>query len=193
LKNMNTEPNERINQRREIEAYLSLPAFLSIISSAIETFKKETIGYLIGVKGENKYVVEYAIPYQTAESGFAHVTVDQKRVERVNAILKLLSEGLEYIGEFHSHTAFGETKAYIIPSPEDLLTTVPGELNIICAVNSKKHSVKWYEDKRGALVGTVDEYRIEIGGYYVKKPALGKKYQRVRIKCPSVTGIGVKK
>jgi hypothetical protein len=107
----------------EIEAYLSLPAFLSIVSSSIETFKKETIGYLIGVKGENKYVVEYAIPYQTAESGFAHVTVDLKRVERVNSILRLLSEGLEYIGEFHSHTVFGDAIALVTPSAEDLLTT----------------------------------------------------------------------
>ncbi|MEO0094845.1 MAG: Mov34/MPN/PAD-1 family protein [candidate division WOR-3 bacterium] len=187
------EQTEKTPSKTTVEAYLSLPAFLSIISSSIETFKKETIGYLIGVKGENKYVVEYAIPYQTAESGFAHVTVDLKRVERVNSILRLMAEGLEYIGEFHSHTVFGETKAHVTPSAEDLLTTVPGELNIICAVNSKKRSVKWYEDKRGVLVGTVDAYRIEIGGYLVKKPAIGRKYQKVKIKCPSVTGIEIKK
>lgn len=190
---MNIDRTEKIISKSIIEAYLSLPAFLSIISSSIETFKKETIGYLIGVKGENKYVVEYAIPYQTAESSFAHVTVDLKRVERVNSILRLLSEGMEYIGEFHSHTIFGEAKAYVIPSSEDLFTTVPGDLNIICAVNIKGRSVKWHEDKRGVLVGTVDEYRIEIGGYLVKKPAIGRRYQRVRIKCPSVTGIEVKR
>ncbi len=176
-----------------IEAYLSLPAFLSIVSSSIETFKRETIGYLIGVKGQNKFVVEYAIPYQTADSSFAHVTLDMKRVERVNDILKILSEGLEYIGDFHSHTIFGEARARITPSPEDLLTTVPGELNIICAVNPKKRAVKWHENNRGILIGTVGQYRIEIGGYFVRKPMIGNKYQRVRIKCPSVTGIGVKK
>lgn len=190
---MSAKQTEMAPQIVTVEAYLSLPAFLSIVSSSIETFKKETIGYLIGVKAENKYMVEYAIPYQTAESSFAHVTVDIKRVERINSILRLLSEGLEYIGEFHSHTAFGESKAHITPSSEDLVTTVPGELNIICAVNAKKRSVKWYEDRRGVLVGTVDEYRIEIGGYFVKEPAISKKYNRVRIKCPSVTGIGVKR
>ncbi len=176
-----------------IEVYLSLPAFLSIVSSSIETFKKETIGYLIGIKGESKFLVEYAIPYQTADSSFAHVTLDMKRVERVNEILRLLSEGLEYIGDFHSHTIFGNARAKIIPSPEDLLTTVPGEVNIICAVNPKQRSVKWYENKRGVLIGTVDQYRIEIGGYFVEKPMIGSKYHRVKIKCPSVTGIGVKK
>ncbi len=193
MRNTNVEQINVEIPKKDIEAFLSLPAFLSIVSSSIETFKKETIGYLVGVKGENKYVVEYAIPYQTAESSFAHVTIDLKRVERVNSILRLLSEGLEYIGEFHSHTAFGESRAYITPSAEDLLTTVPGELNIICAVNPKKRTIRWYENKKGVLVGTVGDYRIEIGGYFVKKPAIGKKYERVRIKCPSVTGIGVKK
>ncbi len=184
---------EKNNTNKEqilIEAYLNLPAFLAIVSSSVEAFKKETIGYLIGVKGENKFIVEYAIPYQTAESGFAHVAVDSKRVERVNAILRRFSEGLEYIGDFHSHTIFGDTPARIVPSPEDLMTTVAGELNIICAVNNKKRSVKWYEDKRGILVGTVDEYHIEIGGYYVPKPAIGKKYRRVKIRCPAITGLG---
>ena len=38
-----------------IEAYLNLPAFLAIVTSSVEVFKKETIGYLIGVKGKNKF------------------------------------------------------------------------------------------------------------------------------------------
>lgn len=190
---MKNEQSEAKISSISIEAYLNLPAFLSIVSSSIETFKKETIGYLVGVKGANKFVVEYAIPYQTADSGFAHATLDLKRVERVNAILKKLSEGLEYIGDFHSHTIFGNARAKVIPSSEDLLTTVPGELNLICAVNPKKRSANWHEDRRGVLVGTVEEYRIEIGGYFVEKPGFGKKYQRVRIKCPYITGIDLKK
>ena len=191
--NNNTE--EKVKEKAcapEIEAYLNLPAFLTIVSSAVEVFKKETIGYLVGIKGENKFIVEYAIPYQTAESGFAHVTIDFKKADRINAILSQLSEGLEYIGEFHSHTVFGDSPAKIIPSREDLVTTVIGELNIICAVNTKKKSVKWYEDKRGALVGTVGDYRIEIGGYYVAKLEIGRKYQRIKIKCPAITGIAGK-
>uniref|UniRef100_A0A7C4TCV5 JAB domain-containing protein n=1 Tax=candidate division WOR-3 bacterium TaxID=2052148 RepID=A0A7C4TCV5_UNCW3 len=172
-----------------IEAYLNLPAFLAIVSASIEAFKKETLGYLIGVKGENKFIVEYAIPYQTAESGFAHVEIDIKRMERVNEILHQLSEGLEYIGDFHSHTIFGNTRAKIVPSDEDLLTSVAGELNIICAVNTKGRSVKWYENKRGTLVGTISDYRIEIGGFYVPRPVIGRKYKRVKVRCPAITGI----
>jgi proteasome lid subunit RPN8/RPN11 len=172
-----------------IEAFLSLPAFLTIVSSSVEVFRKETIGYLVGIKGENKFMVEYAIPYQTAESGYAHATIDIERVERVNEILDRLSEGLEFIGDFHSHTMFGDCSATVLPSNADLMSTVPGELNIICAVNLKKRSVDWHETRRGILVGTVREYRIEIGGYYVAKAGIGRSYQRIIVKCPAVTGI----
>ncbi len=176
-----------------IEVYLNLPAFLTIVSSSIEVFRRETIGYLVGIKGENKFIVEYAIPYQAVESGFAHATVDMARVARINEILGRLSEGLEFIGDFHSHTVFGRNRASVIPSESDLQTTVPGKLDIICAVNTKKRSVKWYESRRGVIVGTIGEYRIEIGGHYTDRACIGKKYQRVVVKCPAVTGLIEKK
>lgn len=188
----NTTNNGPTRVSAPIEVYLNLPAFLTIVSSSVEVFKRETIGYLVGIKGENKFVVEYAIPYQTAESGFAHATIDLKKVARINEIVSKLSESLEFIGEFHSHTIFGDSPAKVIPSREDLITSVVGQLNIICAVNTKRRSVKWYEDKRGVLIGTIGEYRIEIGGYYVAALGIGRKYQRVKIKCPTITGVAPK-
>ena len=176
-------------KQERLEVYLSLPAFLAIVSSSVEVFKKETLGYLIGIKGENKFMVEYAIPYQTAESTATHATIDKDRVNRVNAILNKLSEGLEYIGDFHSHTVYGECPGTVIPSDTDLMSIVPGELNIICAVNYKKRAVDWHETSRGILAGTVGEYRIEIGGYYVAEAHIGRSYQRVIVNCTSVTGI----
>lgn len=176
--------------QRDIESFLSLPAFLTIVSSSVEVFRKETIGYLVGIKAEDKYIVEYAIPYQTAESSYVHATIDEDRVARINEILSNISQALEFIGDFHSHTVFGESRATVIPSDTDLFSTVPGELNLICAVNLKKRSVKWHENRRGILTGTIGEYRIEIGGYYIEKPMVGRQYQRVLVKCPAVTGIG---
>lgn len=188
-KKNNNEKNIDNKEREPLKAYLSLPSFLTIVSSSVEVFRKETIGYLIGIKGENKFMVEYAIPYQTAEITATHATIDEARVGRVNEILNKLSEGLEYIGDFHSHTAYGDTPGTVIPSDTDLLSTVPGELNIICAVNLKGKSVDWHENKRGILIGTVGEYRIKIGGYYIEKAGIGRKYQRVIVRCPAVTGI----
>ena len=178
-------------EKKPLVAYLSFPAFLTIVSSSVEVFRKETIGYLVGIKAEDKFMVEYAIPYQTAESGYVHATVDMERVGRINEILSKVSQGqgLEFVGDFHSHTAFGKSPATVVPSDTDLMSTIPGECNIICAVNMKKRSVRWYESDRGILTGTIGEYRIEIGGYYVEKAAIGRQYDRITIKCPAVTGI----
>lgn len=188
-KKRNKQDNKQETVHRDIEAFLSLPAFLTIVSSSVEVFRKETIGYLVGIKAEDKFIVEYAIPYQTAESSYVHATIDEDRVGRVNEILSNVSQALEFIGDFHSHTVFGDSRATVIPSDTDLFSTVPGELNLICAVNVKKRSVNWRENKRGILTGTIGEYRIEIGGYYVDKPSVGRQYQRVIVKCPAVTGI----
>ena len=177
------------DDHKRIEAYLSLPAFLTVVSSSVELFRRETIGYLIGVKGKNKFMVEYAIPYQTAESTLTHATMDENRTARINEIIAKLSQGLEYIGSFHSHTLYGDIPGNVLPSATDLFSTVPGELNIICAFNLKKRSRDWRMNRRGIITGTVGGYRIEIGGYYVAKPHIGRNYQRVVMKCPSVTGI----
>ena len=187
--------SKKETKEEPMTAFLSFPAFLTIVTSSVEVFRKETIGYLVGFKGENKYMVEYAIPYQTAESGYVHASVDMDRVTRINDILSSISEGqgLEFVGDFHSHTAFGKSPATVVPSDTDLMSTIPGELNIICAVNIKKRAVRWYESGRGILVGTIGEYRIEIGGYYVEEATIGRQYQRVFIKCPAVTGIAEEK
>jgi proteasome lid subunit RPN8/RPN11 len=178
-----------MQHHKRIEAYLSLPAFLTIVTSSVEVFRRETIGYLIGFKGESKFMVEYAIPYQTAESTPTHATLDENRVARVNEILAKLSQGLEYVGDFHSHTVYGDLPGTVLPSGTDLMSAIPGELGIICSVNFRKKSANWRENRRGILTGTVGEYRIEIGGYHFDKAHIGRNYQRVRIKCPSVTGI----
>jgi hypothetical protein len=177
------------DRQKRIEAYLSLSAFLTIVSSSVEVFRRETIGYLIGFRGNRKFMVEHAIPYQTAESTPTHATPAPDRVARINEILAELSHGYEYIGDFHSHTVYRDLPGTVIPSGTDLASTVPGELSIICSVNFKKKSVGWRENHRGILTGTVGEYRIQIGGYYFAKAHIGRNYQRVLIKCPSLTGI----
>lgn len=174
---------------RSITAYLELPAFLTIVSSSIEVFAKETLGYLLGMKGKNKFLVRYAIPFQIVERGFAHVSIDPDRVARINEILGELSEGLELIGDFHSHTQFGDSPAIVIPSGADLMSSMPGKLNIICAVNKKKRKTKWQENARKNIIGTVGLYRIEIGGYYVAEAGINEKYQRVLMKCSAITGL----
>ncbi|MBN2621523.1 Mov34/MPN/PAD-1 family protein [candidate division WOR-3 bacterium] len=181
--------NEKEKSPTPIEAYLELPAFLVMVSSSVEVYHKETMGYLLGIKGENKFSVRYAIPFQTVERGLTHATIDMDRVGRINEILRELSAGLELIGDFHSHTQFGDSPATVIPSNADLMSSMPGKLNIICAVNQKRRKSKWQESARKNIIGSVGDYHIEIGGYYVAEAGFNEKYQRVIIKCSAITGL----
>ncbi len=171
-----------------IECFINPPAFAAIVTSVIEVFAKETIGFLVGVKAEKKFIVEYAIPYQTADVGYTHAEVDWKRAERVNEVLKLVGEGLEFIGDFHSHTKFGQSAADVKPSSTDLVLTKEGEVYLIVAVNSRKRAQRWVEHSDGTISGTIRDYHIKIGGYTVIRTGF-RGYRRVRIKCPAVTGL----
>ncbi len=44
-------------------------AFLSVVLSSIEAYKKECYGLLLGYRTDTDWLVEYAIPYQTATRG----------------------------------------------------------------------------------------------------------------------------
>lgn len=171
-----------------IECYINPPAFLAIATSAVEVFAKETIGFLVGIKAENKFIVEYAIPYQTADVGYTHAEVDLKRAERVNEVLKLVGEGLEFVGDFHSHTQFGQTKGEAKPSPTDLVLTREGEVYLIIAVNARKRSQSWREHNDGTISGTIWGYHLKISGYTILKIGF-QGYRKVRIRCPAVTGL----
>jgi hypothetical protein len=107
------------------------------------------------------------------ESTPTHATPDENRVLRINEILAKLSQGFEYIGDFHSHTAVKKLPATVLPSGIDPVSSVPGELSITCSVNLKKKSVACLENHRGILTGTGGKYRIEIGAIILLKPALG--------------------
>ncbi|MEO0225697.1 MAG: Mov34/MPN/PAD-1 family protein [candidate division WOR-3 bacterium] len=174
-----------------IECFINPPAFTAIVTSVVEVYAKETIGFLVGVRGENKFIIEYAIPYQTADVGYTHAEVDWKRAERVNEVLKLVGEGLEFIGDFHSHTQFGQSLADIKPSPTDLISTKEGEIYLIIAVNRRKRAQPWREHPDRTISGTIRDYHIKIGGYTVIKMGF-KSYRKVKIRCPAVTGLTCK-
>ena len=51
-------------ERNNLDVYLSDKAFLGLVLSAIEVYKKECMGALLGYNAYNRIVVKYAIPYQ---------------------------------------------------------------------------------------------------------------------------------
>ncbi len=169
-----------------INVYLSLPAFLTMISTAAEVYPDETVGYLVGYPLKDRFIVEYAVPFQAvlADKGFAWI--DENRTARINRIINRFAEGMEIVGTYHSHAGNSRYRALALPSNADVNHVLADEVELIVALNPKKKEAKWKEG-RYTIYGTVDKYRAEIGGFV--KTNSGRGWKRVHINCASITGV----
>jgi len=166
------------------EVHLKERAFLAMILSAVEVYKQETLGLLLGYKGKDIFVVEYAIPYQTAVKGYSWVSPKSRASERMAEILKSMT--IDVIGDFHSHTQWGDFKGEPIPSGEDIGDMELGKVYLIVAVNDKEKDEPWHHKEDGTIVGTLGDYALEIGAHIMVS---NYKSKPVKLICPSATGL----
>lgn len=166
---------------------LSQTAFLSIVLSSVEAYKKECYGLILGYRTDKQWMVEYAVPYQTAERGHSAVTPHGVRDRRVRACLSRLSI-YEHLGTFHSHPSWGSLRAQAKPSRWDARMMPPGELDIIVAVNDARRPRRFHHGDRGrTLSGTVCHFALTMACYY--KPPLGEAHlRRTLLRCPYAVG-----
>jgi hypothetical protein len=160
-------------------------AFWSMVLSAIEVFHLETLGLLLGMKGENKFIVEYAIPYQTAQKQKTWVSPNERRASRVKKIIDILP--VDLIGDFHSHTEIGEKRATVVPSGDDIADMDEGMVYIIIALNEGERGVKWHKNKDGSISGTLGGYHARMIAHELD--AHGRRYKNVEIICPAAVGL----
>jgi proteasome lid subunit RPN8/RPN11 len=144
--------------RREV--YLSEQAFLSLLISTIEVSPKETYGVLVGYRQRNRYVIEYAIPYQTAERHASYVYRNERAHEKMVRFLGDLAK-VHPIGDFHSHP-----DTNVSPSDDDKEQMYPTEVYIIIGCSQKTREVPWNYNRDGTLSGTTQEHIIKIRAYY---------------------------
>jgi len=157
-----------------------------MVSAAAELFPDETVGYLVGYPVKERFVVEYAVPFQAVEANEEFAWIDENRTARINRIINRFAEGMEIVGTFHSHAGLHGQKAVPLPSPADVNHVLPDEVELIVALNKKQKEMAWKEGKY-TLYGTVDSYHVEVGGF-VRTPA-GRGWKRVHINCSGVTGV----
>ncbi len=168
-----------------ITCHLKERAFLAMVFSSIEVYKHETLGLLLGFKGENSFAIEYAIPYQTAVKGYSWVSPKPQAAEKMTKVLENMA--IDVIGDYHSHTQYGEDRATTRPSGDDIADMEKGKLYITVAVNDKTRKKRWITKKNGNIRGTIGDYDVELGAVV----AYGNhRYKRVKIICPSATGLG---
>jgi len=160
--------------------FIKEKAFLSMVLSAIEVYHRESLGVLLGHRTSDGFVIEYAIPYQSAEKGLSWVETKPKRVDRIEKVLNTLP--ISVIGDFHSHTDLGQLKAQVIPSRTDIADMEEGKLYLIVAVNNGIRHQKWQKNRDGTISGSLNSYHVKIGSFIATDHGRWK-FERGNIHC----------
>jgi len=172
-----------------MEVYISANAFWALLISAIEVYKKECFGILLGYRdSSNIFIIEHAISYQTAYRKHTSVEKNGRASKRIQKFLGNLPQ-LSLIGDFHSHTGWGDLKGVGILSTQDLVDMTPDHLSVIIVANDKRRTAGWQYNGDGSLSGTVDDYHFRIGAYYLDDFSRAK---RASIFCPYAIGFNAK-
>jgi len=171
-----------------VEVYISSNAFWALLISAIEVYKRECFGLLLGYRDSSNYILEHAISYQTANRRHTSVEKNGRASRRIEKFLTNLPH-LSLIGDFHSHTGWGELKGVGNLSTQDVIDMVHGNLYVIIVANDKRRNSAWQYNGDGTLSGTVDDYHFRIGGYYLDNFS---RVKRANIFCPYAIGFNAK-
>ena len=79
-----------------MEVYISANAFWALLISAIEVYKKECFGLLLGYRdNSNAYIVEHAVSYQTAKRQHTSVEKNRRASRRMNKFLENLPQAID--------------------------------------------------------------------------------------------------
>ncbi|MCE5194643.1 MAG: Mov34/MPN/PAD-1 family protein [Nitrospiraceae bacterium] len=167
-----------------MKIYLSDNAFIDLLLSSAEVYKKESLGFLLGYKPEDRFVIEHAFSLQTARRKHKGVVFQHKNHKKIEPILEKF-ERLQIIGDFHSHTQFGITKGLPIPSEEDIKEMRQGSIYLIVAINNNEKTMSWRENRDGTISGSVGNFFFKIAAYYMKG---NLNIKRARIHCPFPPG-----
>jgi len=171
--------------RNSMKATISEEAFLGLVLSAIEVYKRECLGLLLGYRLKDRFLIEYAIPYQTAERSHDLVDINNKYHRRLKGALEALHKW-DFIGDFHSHPQYGPAKGNVSPSREDIKDVPENSIFVIVAINDRKKQQFFEENKDGTVSGVVGDHHIKIACFYKEKK---NKVRSVPVSCQFATGL----
>lgn len=173
---------------RSMKVYLSENAFMGLLLSSAEVFKKESLGYLLGYRLDDRYIVEYAFSLQTARRKRRGVISHRKDEKKIESILSSFAK-LQIVGDFHSHTPYGHAKGIAVPSPDDIKSMKEDNLYIIIAINESEITRSWKENKDSSISGSMSHFFFKILAYYY--PCINSIPQKAPIFCTFPPGLKV--
>ncbi|MEW6067578.1 MAG: Mov34/MPN/PAD-1 family protein [Nitrospirota bacterium] len=167
-----------------MRVYLSENAFLDLLLSSAEVYKKECLGFLLGYSLEDRFIVEHAFSVQAANRKHKGVVYSDKNHKKIEPILAKFDK-LQKIGDFHSHTQFGSAKGLPIPSAEDIKEMAPNNIYLIVAINNNEKTLQWGENRDGTISGSVGKFFFKISAHFLNGSV---SVRRATIHCPFPPG-----
>jgi len=167
-----------------MRVYLSENAFMDLLLSSAEVYKSECLGFLLGYKLEDRFIIEHAFSLQTASRKLKGVKSQDRSHKQIEPILARFDR-LQIIGDFHSHTQFGMYKGVPHPSKEDIAGMTPEQIYLIVAINNNRKTMIWAENRDSTISGSVDNFFFKISAYFINGSAAVRK---AKIHCPFPPG-----
>jgi proteasome lid subunit RPN8/RPN11 len=163
-----------------MRVYLSENAFFNLLLGSAEVFKRECLGFLLGYRLEDRFIIEHAFSFQTASRKPKGVVSHDKSHMKIEPILERFDR-LQILGDFHSHTQFGMTKGLSRPSKEDIMGMTPNHIYLIVAINNNKKTMRWAENRDNTISGSVGKFFFKISAYFINGTISVRK---AKIHCP---------
>jgi proteasome lid subunit RPN8/RPN11 len=170
-----------------MEVFLTENAFLGLLVSTIEVYRRECFGILLGHTSPERVTVEYVVPYQTARRKFQEVHMDWKRSDRIEEAVRTVSRW-ECVGDYHSHPMYGDARGTTKLSKTDRGSFPANNLSLVVAINDCARSHRWNYVKEQMLSGSINGYSIRIGAYYKD----GEVINRAALVSPYAVGFSPK-
>jgi proteasome lid subunit RPN8/RPN11 len=171
-----------------MKVYLSEHAFMGLLLSCAEVYQKESLGYLLGYRLHDRFIIEYAFGLQTAKRKRRGVILHHRDKMKIEPILSKFVK-LQIVGDFHSHTPYGDEKGIPIPSVEDVNGMEKDNLYLIIAINELNSTKPWKENKDGSISGSMGNFFFKISAYFC--PDINGIPLKSRIYCPFPPGLRV--
>jgi proteasome lid subunit RPN8/RPN11 len=163
-----------------MRVYISENAFVELLLGSAEVYKRECLGYLLGYKLEDRFIIEHAFSFQTAcrkPKGVVSLDRSHKKIEPILALF----DRLQIVGDFHSHTQFGATKGLPVPSAEDIAGMISDHIYLIVAINNNRKTMRWAENRDCTISGSADKFFFKISAYFLNGNSALRK---AKIHCP---------
>lgn len=166
-----------------MEVYLSENAFVGLLVSTVEVYRRECFGVLLGHREPERIMVDFVVPYQSAKRKFQEVHMDWQRGQRVEEAVRAASRW-ELVGDYHSHPMYGEKKGTTRLSRVDMDDFRDEATSIIVAINDGHRRQRWGYVEGGLVAGSINGYLLRLAAYHKS----GDDIFRVPLICPYAVG-----